>query len=252
MKKTLMAMMVALMPMIGFAQEKPKAYVSADLVTKHMWRGQDYGGVSIQPHGYISYLGFYFDAFASKSFDKNDKERIDFYAGYKAPFGLNVSFGSHWMSNADWLNRYFHFVKEETGHQFEANIGYECQWFDLQAYSILGGNDLKADGKRAFSTFIQLTVPFRLAGLDWRGRIGFTPAESSSYVTPVDGNPFYDSITDYLYADGPAIVEASIRATKDIEAKGFHVPVFMEFNTNPYTKRASIVGGVGVRLFQKK
>ena len=209
MKKTLMAMMVALMPMIGFAQEKPEAYVSADLVTKHMWRGQDYGGVSIQPHGYISYLGFYFDAFASKSFDKNDKERIDFYAGYKAPFGLNVSFGSHWMSNADW-------------------------------------------GKRAFSTFIQLTVPFRLAGLDWRGRIGFTPAESSSYVTPVDGNPFYDSITDYLYADGPAIVEASIRATKDIEAKGFHVPVFMEFNTNPYTKRASIVGGVGVRLFQKK
>ena len=71
-------------------------------------------------------------------------------------------------------------------------------------------------------------------------------------MTPVDGNPFYDSITDYLYADGPAIVEASIRATKDIEAKGFHVPVFMEFNTNPYTKRASIVGGVGVRLFQKK
>ena len=79
-------MMVALMPMIGFAQEKPEAYVSADLVTKHMWRGQDYGGVSIQPHGYISYLGFYFDAFASKSFDKKDKERIDFYAGYKAPF----------------------------------------------------------------------------------------------------------------------------------------------------------------------
>ena len=251
MKKTFVAAWVALMPVMGFAQETPEAYVSADLVTKHLWRGLDLGGMSIQPHGHISYLGLFFDAFASKSFNAEDRERIDFYVGYKAPFGLNVSFGSHWMSNADWLNRYFYFVKEDTGHQFEANLGYECQWFDLQAYSILGGNDLKPNGKRAFSTYFQLTVPFRLGGLDWRGRIGFTPAETSSFETPTD-NPFYDSITDYLYADGPAIVEASIRASKDIQGKGFQMPVFMEFNTNPYTKRASVVGGVGIRLFYKK
>ena len=252
MKKMLMAAAIFALPSFAQAQENPTADLSVDLVTKHLWRGQDYGGVSIQPHGRISYLGLFFDAFASKSFDKDDKERIDFYAGYKAPFGLNISVGSHWMSNADWMNRYFHFKKEETGHQFEANLGYECKWFDLQAYTILGGNDLKKDGKRAFSTIFLLTVPFRLAGLDWQGRVGFTPAESSSYETPVEGNIFYDSVTDYLYADGPAVVEAAIRATKDINAKGFHVPVYMEFNANPYTKRASIMAGVSIRPFQKK
>ena len=249
--KMMMVVLVSLMPVMGFAQEKPEAYVSAEVVTKHLWRGLDLGGMNIQPHGHISYWGLFFDAFASKGFDKEEKDRIDFYIGYKAPFGLNVSVGSHWMSHADWMNRYFHFVKEETGHQFEANLGYECRWFDLQAYTILGGNDLKSNGKRAFSTFIQLTVPFRLGGLDWRGRIGFTPAETSSWLTPVD-NFIYDTITDYLYADGPAIVEASIRASKDIQGKGFQVPVFMEFNTNPYTKRASVVGGVGIRLNYKK
>lgn len=251
-KKVCMAVLLLSLPILVNAQENPEADVSVDLVTKHLWRGQDYGGVSIQPHGHISYLGLFFDAFASKSFNENDRERIDFYAGYKAPFGLNVSVGSHWMSNADWLNRYFHFVKEETGHQFEANLGYGCKWFDLQAYTILGGNDFKQDHKRAFSTIFLLTVPFRLGGLDWQGRIGFTPAESSSYQTSVEGNPFYDSVTDYLYADGPAVVEAAIRATKDFNAKGFHIPVYMEFNANPYTKRANVLAGVSIRPFQKK
>ena len=41
------------------------------------------------------------------------------------------------------------------------------------------GNDYKIDGSRAFSTYIELSVPFRAGGLDWDVRAGITPMESA-------------------------------------------------------------------------
>lgn len=41
------------------AQNKVEASVGADLVSGYIWRGQDLGGVSIQPSLGISYKGFH-------------------------------------------------------------------------------------------------------------------------------------------------------------------------------------------------
>lgn len=40
------------------AQDKVEASASADLVSGYIWRGQDLGGVSIQPGLTLSYKGF--------------------------------------------------------------------------------------------------------------------------------------------------------------------------------------------------
>ena len=45
-------------PATSIAQDKVEASVGADLVSGYIWRGQDLGGVSIQPSLSVAYKGF--------------------------------------------------------------------------------------------------------------------------------------------------------------------------------------------------
>lgn len=42
-------LLLAAFPFACFAQDKVEASVGADLVSGYVWRGQDLGGVSVQP-----------------------------------------------------------------------------------------------------------------------------------------------------------------------------------------------------------
>ena len=44
------ALLSATMPFTAKAQDKVKASVGADIVSGYIWRGQDLGGVSLQPN----------------------------------------------------------------------------------------------------------------------------------------------------------------------------------------------------------
>jgi hypothetical protein len=114
------------------------------------------------------------------------------------------------------------------------------------------GNDMKIDGKQAYSTYAELSVPFKLGGLDWQIRAGMTPFESSAeYVTKIIETPLLGEreaqVPDYTYADKAACVEAALRATKDIDLGDVRMPVFAEFNTNPYLKKASLLLGISIK-----
>ena len=47
--KTLITGMMALLPLGVMAQEKPEVDFGIDFTSAYIWRGQDLGGVSIQP-----------------------------------------------------------------------------------------------------------------------------------------------------------------------------------------------------------
>ena len=113
------------------------------------------------------------------------------------------------------------------------------------------GNDFKIDGDRAYSTYIELSVPFRLGGLDWDVRAGVTPFESagSTYdetVITESGKTKTVTRGDWMYGESFTCNMASIRATKNLEFKHFNVPVFVELHTNPYLQRANLVFGVTI------
>lgn len=259
MKKSMMklcmmqcALCLAFCSLPAAAQEEVEADVQVDLVSKSLWRGQTLGGPAVQPRAEVRWQGLYVAADAATGFDSNDRERIGVQIGYRAPFGLNVGFGSNWMSGIDDLNRYLYFDEHETGHRFEANVGYTCQYFSLQAYTILMGNDFDEFGeKRKFSTFAELAVPFRLAGIDWQARAAITPFESSSWREPMVINGKDEKLLQYLYADGFTCVETALRATKDFRIGAFSLPIYVELNANPYTQEAAFMAGVSVRPFQK-
>lgn len=60
----------AAMPFTAKAQDKVKASVGADIVSGYIWRGQDLGGVSLQPNASIAYKGLSLEAWGSVGIEK--------------------------------------------------------------------------------------------------------------------------------------------------------------------------------------
>ena len=58
------------LPLAASAQNEVETEVGVDIVSSYIWRGQDLGGVSIQPSIAISYKGLSLEAWGSIGFDK--------------------------------------------------------------------------------------------------------------------------------------------------------------------------------------
>ena len=98
---------------------------------------------------------------------------------------------------------------------------YEGRGF--QRYMFRSNNDFKINGDRAYSTYLELSVPFRAGGLDWDARIGVTPMESAGFVTYHTEQGLQGDIEiedrHYFYGEGFTCNVASIRATKNLQYK---------------------------------
>ena len=229
-----------------------EAHVEASIVSHYMWRGVDMAGVSLQPQLDVSWKGLSLIACGSAGLDKDDLQEIDLTLGYKN-WGFNIGVTDYWQTGIDAEDRFFYYNDKKTPHQLEANIGYSCKYGSLQAYTMFWGEDYKANGDRAYSTFIELSVPFRAGGLDWDLRAGVTPMESAGVqytIIPEGAAEGFGIIKkEYLYGGKFTCNMASIRATKTLEYKNVKIPVFAEFHANPELKTARFLAGVSVVVF---
>ena len=245
-------LMAILMPQVVSAQVDLKdveGYLDADFVSHYMWRGLDRAGISIQPTAYVSYQGLTLKMDGSTGLRRDDIQEIVFTLGYENT-GFNIGVTDYWMSGLDAHDRFFYYGKD-GGHQIEGNIGYSWKYGSIQAYTMFACNDFKYSGDRAFSTYVELGVPFKLGGLNWRVAAGVTPFESGctveTYTDKTTGKAA--KRTTYTYAEGFACVMASIRATKTLDLGFSNMPVFAEFHTNPYLQTANVVFGVTICPF---
>ena len=233
------------------AQDQFEASAKASLVSRYMWRGCDLGGISLQPEVNLAWKGLAFNAMATTAFNKDDTNDIDVTLSYSR-WGINIGVTDYWTYGIDDKNRYFYYGGGyNCPHQLEANIGYTCKYGSIQAYTMFYGNDYKIDGNRAYSTFVELSIPFRAGGLDWDVRAGITPMESAgtSYkeiVLTDEGLTKTVYRGDWLYGESFTCNMASVRATKTISCKGFDVPVFVELHANPYLQRANFILGISI------
>ena len=234
------------------AQDEFEATVSADLVSRYMWRGLDMANASFQPNLNVAWKGLSLNVAGSTPLEKDGGvQDIDVTLGYSL-LGVNIGVIDYWTADVDPRNRYFYFGGETAcPHQLEANIGYTCKYCSLQAYTMFYGNDYKIDGSRAYSTYIELSVPFRLGGLDWDIRAGVTPMESAGttykeQIVTETGKTKTVTRGDWMYGESFTCNMASVRATKNLEFRHFKVPVYVELHTNPYLQRANLVLGVSI------
>ena len=224
-KIVLMALMFAT-GMSATAQDEVETTVAADVVSTYVWRGMECGSAAIQPTLGISYKGLSLSAWGSYGLvDTNDAKEFDLTLAYSTG-GFNIGITDYWFNTPE--ERYFLYDANKTSHIFEANIGYDFGPAAIQWFTNFAGNDgYNKDGKRAYSSYVELSAPFKLASVDWSAAVGAVP-----YAT------------DFYRVDGFAVTNVSLKATKDIKVTdSFSIPVFAQVAANPSTEKAYLVFG---------
>ena len=213
---------------------KVETTIAADFVNQYIWRGLDCGNVSIQPTLGIGYKGLSLSAWGNVGVSKDDVKEFDLTLGYTTG-GFNIGITDYWFSvgGDDPDNRYFKYNAHSTNHVFEANIGYDFGVLNLQWYTNFAGNDgYNKNDKRAYSSYAQVDVPFKLVTVDWTATAGVVPYYSTYYGTT-----------------GFAVTNLSLRADKDIKiTDSFSIPVFGQIVANPCTEKAYLVFGFTLHI----
>ena len=212
------------------AQDTLETTIGTDVVSQYVWRGQDLGGVSVQPTLGLAYKGLSLSAWGSAGLSNPaDTREFDLTLAYTIG-GFNIGVTDYWFNaGLDPLNRYFAYAADCTNHVFEANIGYDFGFASLQWYTNFAGNDgLTPAEKRAYSSYGEVNVPFVLGGVDWTATAGAVPFA-----------------TDFYGVEGFGVVNVALTASKDIRiTDSFSIPVFAQVAANPYSKNAFFVFGI--------
>lgn len=225
MKKIVIIAMGLVASAAALAQDKVEATIAADFVSQYVWRGIDCGHVSVQPTLGIAYRGFSLEAWGSVGFKSEDNKEIDLTASYTTG-GLTVAVTDYWFDDPE--PRYFYYNSHSTSHVFEASVAYDFGLLSAAWYTNFAGNDgLTPSGKRAYSSYVEVNAPFRLATCEWTGTVGAVP-----YATT-----FYDT-------SGFAVTNVALKASKDIKITDtFSIPLFAQVIANPSSQKAYFVVG---------
>ena len=230
MKKHILCLLAMVAPVIMCAQDEIETTIGADIVNQYIWRGQELGDVSVQPTLGIAYKGVSLTAWGSVGLsDKDDTKEFDITAAYTIG-GFHIGVTDYWFNTPN--ERYFAYEAHKTSHVSEANIGYDFGVASLNWYTNFAGNDgVNKDGKRAYSSYFEASVPFKLASCEWTATIGAVPYATSFYAN----------------ANGFAVTHVGIKATKDIKINDhFCIPIFAGITANPSTEKAFFIFGLSL------
>ena len=180
----------------ALAQEKIEATIGADFVSQYIWRGLDCGNVSVQPTLGVAYKGFSLSAWGSVGFKSEDTKEFDLTASYTVG-GFSVGITDYWFNTPE--ERYFNYKAHETSHVFEGMVGYDFGLLSAAWYTNFAGNDgCNKSGKRAYSSYVEVNVPFKLATCEWTGTLGAVPYAIQTRYVRMDGNAGSSALCHHL------------------------------------------------------
>jgi len=226
---------------VAFAQSKDtsKINVSADFVSRYIWRGLDYGkSPSIQPTLSFTKGGFEIGAWSAVNTIGSYHE-LDPYAKYTFK-NFSLTLTDYFIHNEMNPNgtKYFDYGSNTTNHTFEGALQYkgpEKFPVSILVGTCFYGNDRKITPdltdsskmtiKQNYSTYIELGYTVKCKGKSFDLFMGLTPA-SGAY-----GNTF-------------GVINAGITGYKTIEVtKTFSIPVKASVIANPQAENLYFVLG---------
>lgn len=220
----------AMLPTCAAAQEKVEASAGADVVSSYIWRGQKLGEAAVQPSLGISYKGLSLSAWGSYGITNgSDNKEFDLTLSYSTG-GFTIGVTDYFITNSGHGDRYFMYEAHRTAHTFEANIGYDFGPVALNWFTNFAGLDgVDDDGDRAYSSYFELSAPFRLGGLEWTAAVGFVPWETTFYA---DASSF-------------AVTNVTVKAAKEIRVTDrFSLPLFAAISANPSSEQVYLTAGL--------
>lgn len=204
---------------------KSPVNLSLEFSSKYMWRGIEYGTApTLFPMISFNKAGFNVFAMGAYAFDGSHQE-VDLGVSYTYKgFTLGVS-DYYYPSAVGENDRYFDFNNKTTGHYVESYLTmmpFEFPlWLTLSTY--VYGADKKANGKQAFSSYIE-------AGYSHY----FNDDNILSAVIGANLNrSFY---TDY--EDGFNVVNVMLKYIRNLKIRSFTLPVSAAYIINPYREKS--------------
>ena len=219
-----------------WAQSQVEGHLGADIVSNYIWRGQDFGHVSLQPELSVGWKGLSLAAWGSVGLsDKDDPRELDLTLSYETG-GLSFGIVDYWDDGDD--KPYFYYKtmvstnrQDDTAHSFEGFVNYDFGLLSASWQTYFAGSDYQVDGKRAYSSYFELSAPFRLATCDWDARFGLVPWKSGMYDV-----------------SGFSVTNLSLRATKAIKiSPTFELPLFGQVVANPASQHFYFVFGLTLK-----
>jgi hypothetical protein len=204
--------------------------VGADVVSSYVWRGAYQTGFSVQPGVGLEVGGFSVSAWGSSDLFGGGGKEVDFSVGYSIA-GLSLAITDYWWAG-EGVYKYFNYKKETTDHLWEASVSYTLPVasfpLSLSLNTFFAGVDLKADEKRAYSSYFEASLPFSVKDVGLEVALGLTPGES-------------------IYAEKASVVNLSLKASKEIKiTDSFSLPVFGQIIANPRSEGIYFVFGLSL------
>lgn len=231
------------LPLVALsADAQPTVGLGADLVSRYVWRGYDFGeSFSAQPSLSVAAGGLEVGAWGSYAISGGSANELDLYASYtsglftvgvtdyyfpSAPPDLGIT------SGAD----YFNLDSDGNGaHYLEPFV------------SISGGDALPlsftiatlAYNDPTVSTYFEAAYALEVGGTSLGLAVGSVVA-----LDPVDGVP---GSAFYGTSNNVAVTNVALSAGRDIQiTPAFSLPVFGAYVVNPETERAFLLFGVSL------
>lgn len=125
-------------------QAKVEFAANAQLVSRYLWRGQDYGHApSFQPGAELSWRGFAFGAWSALRIAGDGEPELDFYIS-KELGKFTFAVWDYWSYDKALRTQYFDYNSATTSHMFEGQVIYstgERNQFNLLLSSLFFGAD---------------------------------------------------------------------------------------------------------------
>lgn len=190
----------AFSPVEANAQEKKcDVYISggAKIVSSYLWRGLREAGVSFQPSMALHIENFMLEAWGSVDFAAASYKELDIKLAYQAgPVLISVNDVYTVDVNDGPSYNYFSY-KKGSPHRVEGGIQWQItksvpvtiSWYT----TLVGGSDYNEEGKRIFSSYLELSYPFMVKSVSMNAGIGMVPW-SASYIYKIDRDFYVQDI----------------------------------------------------------
>lgn len=222
--------LMSAIPAVAEDDEKVSMEVSADVVSSYIWRGQDCGGFSIQPGATITFNkpGISFGVWANAElFDRHsfaNMTEFDLSLSWAPIEALSVGLTDYHFCNGNYIRDWD--FSANSVHNLEVNLSYDFGPLAVAWNTCLTGFDYNSKGDRAYSTYVEVSAPFKVGDVSCTGAVGILPWE--------------DCLTSLGYNTGFNVCNLSLTAEKEIGS----LPMSGQIVYNPQTEATYFVVGI--------
>jgi len=233
-----------LMPGGSNAQIETSFNTGVDLMSRYVWRGLNLGGSSpsIQPTLEYTIGNFTIGTWGAFSMSNGlTVQETDLYLRYNIRDMFTLTMTDYFLTD-ELLdnNNFFEFDEDSTGHLLEASVSFDgtdkIPFTLMAAVNFWGADARKANGKKQYSTYIELGYNGSCKELEYNLFMGFTP-------TSPDKEPGESG----FYGPHPGIINLGITVAKEIQITDkFSLPVTTSFIVNPQAENVFLVFGISL------